>query len=55
MVTVEGTGDQFGLFEKDTDGNVISLELPDRLVIMANHQVRVARPCGVTPESSCTH
>lgn len=42
VVTVERTEGQCDIFEKDAAGNVIDLTLPDKLVIMANHQVSAA-------------
>jgi hypothetical protein len=42
VITVEGSEDQFGIFERDAKGNVTSLRLPGKLVVMANHQVRAA-------------
>lgn len=44
VITYEGDNiTEDTLFTKDSSGKVIKVNLPDKLVIMANHQVRTKR------------
>lgn len=45
VITFEGTEKQSDVFETDAQGNVLSIKLPDKVVIMGNHQVLRTRSC----------
>jgi hypothetical protein len=39
VITYEGPEPEENIFERDSEGNVTRIKLPQKLVIMANHQV----------------
>lgn len=39
VITYEGEEDESSIFTRDASGNVTNITLPDKLVIMSNHQV----------------
>lgn len=40
VITYEGSEPVEDVLERDADGNVTRIHLPEKLIIMANHQVR---------------